>query len=194
MDAPRLILASTSPYRRQLLERLGLPFTVQAAGVDEAAHTDETPTALCQRLADEKAVAVARQHPQAWVIGSDQVAERDGLPLGKPGTHVCATAQLRAASGRRVSFHTAVCLLHHATQTAWRHVDVTHVRFRELAQDAIERYLRAEQPYDCAGSFKSEGLGIALFESIDSQDPTALIGLPLIGLARLLRAAGFEVP
>lgn len=191
---PQLILASTSPYRQQLLDRLGLAFAVEAPGVDETPLADEAPAALCERLADEKASAVARRHPQAWVIGSDQVAERDGHLLGKPGTHERAVAQLRAASGQRVRFHTALCLCQHASTATWRHVDVTQARFRKIDDASIERYLRAEEPYDCAGSFKSEGLGITLFESIDSHDPTALIGLPLIALARLLRKAGFALP
>jgi septum formation protein len=191
---PGLVLASTSVYRRQLLDRLGLAYAVEAPGVDEIQQEHESPAALSERLARDKAMAVARRHPQAWVIGSDQVAERDGLALGKPGDHERAVAQLRAASGRPVRFHTALCLCRAASDGAMSHRDVTEVRFRELDDATIERYLRAERPYDCAGSFKSEGLGIALFESIRSEDPTALIGLPMIALAKALREAGFELP
>jgi septum formation protein len=189
-----LILASTSIYRRQLLDRLRLPYAVEAPGVDEAHFPDETPTALAGRLARAKAEVVAQRHPQTWVIGSDQVAERDGQPLGKPGDHERAVAQLRAASGRTLRFHTAVCLRCVGSDAALTHIDLTEVRFRTLDDATIERYLRAEQPYDCAGSFKSEGLGIALFESIRNDDPTALVGLPMIALARMLREAGFALP
>ena len=191
---PQLLLASTSIYRRQLLDRLGLPYAVVAPAVDETQLHGELPPALAERLARAKADAVAALHPQAVVIGSDQVAERDGIALGKPGDHANAVAQLRAASGRSLLFHTAVCVRCIATGIALLHRDVTEVVFRKLDEDSIERYLRAEQPYDCAGSFKSEGLGIALFESIRNEDPSALIGLPMIALARMLRAAGFRVP
>lgn len=191
---PALILASTSVYRRQLLERLGLSCEVEAPGVDEARLPGETPSALADRLARAKAEAVARRHPRAWVIGSDQVAERDGEPLGKPGGHERASAQLRAASGKALRFHTAVCLRRMDPDAALFHHDVTEVRFRTLDDATIERYLDSERPYDCAGSFKSEGLGIALFESIRNEDPTALIGLPMIALARMLRVAGFALP
>ncbi len=194
MPTARLILASTSAYRRQLLARLGLTFDAVAPGVDESAQAGETPARLSERLAAAKAMAVARRHPQAWVIGSDQVAERDGSALGKPGSHQAAVEQLRAASGRRLDFHTAVCVCQHESGIRMAHFDLTCVRFRTLDAASIERYLHAEQPYDCAGSFKSEGLGIALFEAIESQDPTALIGLPLIALARMLRTAGFDLP
>jgi len=191
---PALVLASTSRYRRQLLDRLALPFTSVAPNVDESRIGHEPPAALAARLAQAKAQTVARQQPQAWVIGSDQVAEREGLALGKPGDHAGAVTQLRAASGRTLHFHTALCLHHAASATTLSHLDLTSVRFRTLDDATIERYLRHEQPYDCAGSFKSEGLGIALFEAIESNDPTALIGLPLIALARLLRTAGFTAP
>lgn len=194
MPAPTLILASTSAYRRQLLDRLLIPFDAQAPDVDESGRDGETPGELCVRLADDKAQAVAAQHRQAWVIGADQVAERDGLAIGKPGNHERAFAQLRAASAQEVRFHTAVCVRHEASGTAMTHCDLTIVRFRDLDDACIARYLCAERPYDCAGSFKSEGLGIGLFDAIHSQDPTALIGLPLIALARMLRQAGFAVP
>jgi len=190
----RLILASTSPYRRQLLGRFGLSFDVEAPRVDEAPAPGETPRALAVRLAFEKADDVARRNPSAWVIGSDQVAERDGLALGKPGDRATANAQLRASSGRTVAFHTAVCVRHVASDVTLSHIDRTDVLFRTLDDATIERYLQAEQPLDCAGSFKCEGLGIGLFEAIENEDPTALVGLPLIALARMLRQAGFEVP
>ena len=187
-----LILASTSPYRRQLLERLRLPFRCLAPGTDERALCGERPADLAGRLAAAKAAAIAQIHPQAWVIGSDQCAELDGHVLGKPGNRPAAIAQLQAMSGRTVDFHTAVCLRRGDQVLAT--ADLTRVRLRPLEPAAIERYLDAEQPYDCAGSFKCEGLGIALFEAIDSTDPTALIGLPLIALAGLLRATGHAVP
>ena len=189
---PVLILASTSLYRRQLLDRLGLPYTVETPDVDETPHSDESPAALSERLARAKATAISLRHPDAWVIGSDQVCERDGIAVGKSADHAIATTQLVAASGKAVRFHTAVCLQRGGIQHA--HRDLTEVVFRVLDAAQIERYLRAEQPYDCAGSFKCEGLGIVLFERIDNQDPTALIGLPLIALARMLRSAGYRLP
>jgi septum formation protein len=188
-----LILASTSAYRRELLGRLRLPFDTVRSEVDETALPDEIPAALAWRLAAAKAAAVAARHPAAWVIGSDQVAELDGTALGKPGRRGAAIAQLRAMSGRTVQFHTAVCLSRD-DGTARMAADTTAVRFRTLAVDEIERYVDAEQPFDCAGSFKSEGLGISLFEAIETIDPTALIGLPLIATAQLLREAGFALP
>jgi len=191
-DTPRLILASTSPYRRQLLDRLGLAYTVEKPEVDEAARAGESPAALSERLAYAKAAAVSARHPDAWVIGSDQVCDRDDVAIGKSGNHAAAVAQLMAASGKTLRFHTSVCL---SRDTAWSvHRDVTEVAFRALDASEIERYLRSEAAYDCAGSFKCEGLGIALFERIESEDPTALIGLPLIALARMLRNAGFPLP
>ena len=188
----RLILASTSHYRRELLQRLQLAFEIEAPQVDETPGPGEAPAALAERLARHKAREVAARHPDAVVIGSDQVAALDGSPMGKPGNHELATLQLRAMSGRSVVFHTGVAVRCDATgfEQCVR-VPVT-VRFRTLADAEIERYLRAEQPYDCAGSAKSEGLGIALLDAIESDDPTALIGLPLIATARLLRAAGID--
>lgn len=188
-----LILASTSRYRRELLERLRLPFHIARPDVDEAPLPGETPSALARRLAWAKAKAIAAQHPDAWIIGSDQVAALDAQPLGKPGNRENALAQLGAMSGREIAFHTAVCLLR-GDEPALEAVDVTRVRFRDLQAGEIERYIDAEQPLDCAGSFKSEGLGIALFEHIDSKDPTALVGLPLIALSGMLRDAGFTLP
>lgn len=191
---PRLTLASTSRYRRELLERLRLPFAVARPEVDETALPGETPLALAIRLAEAKAQAVARTLTgDSWALGSDQVADLDGRPLGKPGGRNAAIAQLRAMSGGMVRFHTALCLAH-ADGRALAAIDLTEVRFRALADAEIERYVDAEQPFDCAGSFKSEGLGIALFESIDNRDPTALIGLPLIATCTLLRQAGFLLP
>lgn len=191
---PSLILASTSAYRRSLLERLHLPFTVTRPEVDESSLPGELPEALARRLALTKAEAVlAGSGSGAWVIGSDQVAELDGLPLGKPGSHAAAVDQLRSMSGRDVRFLTALCLAGPDAQRL-QMLDITTVRFRMLADDEIERYVAREQPFDCAGSFKCEGLGIALFEAIDNRDPTALVGLPLIATSRLLRQAGFVVP
>lgn len=194
LPARALVLGSTSPYRRELLARLRLPFETVAPQVDETPRLGETPAALAQRLALAKAEAVARLRPQAIVIGSDQVADLDGTALGKPGTHERAIAQLRAMSGRVVHFHTAVAVVCAASGFAASDLATVEVRFRSLDDGEIERYLRAEQPYDCAGSAKSEGLGIALLEAIVSDDPTALVGLPLIRTARLLRAAGLRLP
>lgn len=191
--APRLILASTSIYRRELLGRLGLAFDTVRPEVDETPRPGEAPEALARRLSRAKAEAVAARHPGAWVIGSDQVAEFDGRPIGKPGDHPRAVEQLRAMSGREVRFQTGLCLAR-AGHAPFEELDCTAVRFRTLATEEIERYLAAERPYDCAGSFKSEGLGIALFDAIENRDPTALIGLPLIATARLLRRAGFALP
>jgi septum formation protein len=191
-EPPKLILASTSRYRRELLQRLGLAFVCEAPDVEESARPGEAPTDLAQRLARAKAEAVAARHPESIVIGSDQVAELDGAALGKPGHHASAVIQLRACRGRDVVFHTAVCVAHGRDRHAF--VDHTSVRLRDLADAEIERYLLAERPYDCAGSFKCEGLGISLFGAIRSEDPTALIGLPLIALSGALRACGYALP
>lgn len=188
-----LVLGSTSRYRRELLDRLGLPYSVDRPDVDETPLSDEPPAALAARLAETKALAVAGRHPEAWVIGSDQVADRDGLALGKPGDRDTALAQLLAASGRSVRFHTAFCLIGPEGRR-FSGQDLTEVRFRALDRDQVLRYLDAEQPYDCAGSFKCEGLGIVLFEAIHTRDPTALVGLPLIALSAALREAGFRLP
>jgi septum formation protein len=191
---PRLVLASTSRYRRELLQRLRLPFDVARPEVDETALAGESPRDLAIRLAEAKARAVAaRQRGDAWTLGSDQVAEAEGRALGKPGGRHAAIGQLQAMSGRAVRFHTALCLAH-ADGRRFAAIDVTEVHFRTLAEDEIARYVDAEQPFDCAGSFKSEGLGIALFERIDNRDPTALIGLPMIATCGLLRNAGFVLP
>jgi septum formation protein len=190
----RLVLASTSRYRRELLERLRLPFDVARPDVEETALPGESPRELSIRLAEAKARAIAaRQRGDAWVLGSDQVAEVEGRALGKPGGRYAAIGQLQAMSGRVVRFHTALCLAH-ADGRLHAGCDLTEVHFRTLADDEIVRYVDAEQPFDCAGSFKSEGLGIALFERIDNRDPTALIGLPMIATCGLLRKAGFVLP
>ena len=189
-----IILASTSPYRRMLLERLGLDFAVSAPKVDETPRPQEGPAALVQRLARAKAGAAAALHPRTLLIGADQAAALDGAIIGKPGDHVGASAQLRAVSGQTLTFHTGLCVLDGRTGGSREHVDVTRVHFRALSEPEIERYLRTEQPYNCAGSFKAEGLGISLFERIESQDPTALVGLPLIVLCRFLREFGISLP
>ena len=189
---PALILASTSRYRRELLERLRLPFSVQAPEVDEAALPGEMPAATASRLASAKAHSVARAHPNAVVIGSDQVADLEGVAIGKPGSHDRAVQQLRAMRGRTVVFHTAVAVvcLSRGFEAEAR-VPVT-VRLRDLTDAEIEHYLRTEQPYDCAGSAKSETLGIALLDAIESDDPTALVGLPLIRTCAMLRSVGLD--
>ena len=188
-----VILASTSRYRRELLTRLHLPFDVQAPEVDETPRAGEAPRVLAERLALEKAMSVARRFPEAVVIGSDQVADLAGEPLGKPGDHARATAQLQRMRGQTLIFQTAVAVVCLATGFEQRDLAPVRVMFRELSDSAIETYLRVEQPYDCAGSAKSEGLGIALLEAIDSDDPTALVGLPLIRTANMLRAAGVDL-
>ena len=192
MSRPLLILASTSKYRRELLARLRLQFDVAAPEVDEAALAGETTAAMAARLALAKAHAVAARHRGAVVIGSDQVCDLDGQALGKPGNHANATRQLRQLSGRAAVFHTAVSVVQANTGFAQSAMASVRVRFRELSDQDIDRYLHLDQPYDCAGSAKCETLGIALLESIESDDPTALIGLPLIHTARLLRLAGID--
>lgn len=188
-----LILGSTSRYRREMLSRLRVPFDVVAPEVDETPLPDETPRALALRLALAKARAVAARFPQAVVIGSDQVADLDGSPLGKPGNHARATEQLQRMRGKTVVFQTALAVV--CSETGFEQVDLAAVQvtFRDLDDAEIDHYLRAEEPYDCAGSAKSEGLGIALLDRIDNDDPTALVGLPLIRTARLLREAGVRL-
>lgn len=188
-----LILGSTSRYRHELLSRLRLPFETVGPEVDETPLPGELPADLARRLALAKARAVARRHPAAVVIGSDQVADLHGEPLGKPGTHDRAVAQLRRMRGQTVVFQTALAVV--CQETGFEQVDLAPVRvvFRDLDDAEIEAYLQAEQPYDCAGSAKSEGLGIALLDAIDSDDPTALVGLPLIRTCRMIRAAGIAV-
>jgi len=192
-DGRRLILASTSPFRRALLARLELPFAVQAPEVDETHHPGEEARALVARLAELKARAVAHHEPAALIIGSDQVAVLDGEIIGKPGNHERATQQLRRASGQAVIFYTGLCLLDSASGQHQIAVEPFRVVFRTLTSEMIEGYLLREQPFNCAGSFKSEGLGIALFERLEGDDPTSLIGLPLIRLIRMLEAAGVAV-
>jgi septum formation protein len=192
--SPRpLVLGSTSPYRRELLSRLRLAFEVVAPEVDESARPGEAPAAIARRLALAKARAVAERYPQAVVIGSDQVADLDGAALGKPGNHDTAVAQLRRMRGSTVVFHTALAVVCQASGFEELDLAPVRVRFRSYDDAEIEAYLRAEQPYDCAGSARSEGLGIALLESIDSDDPSALVGLPLIRTCRMLRAAGVRL-
>ena len=188
-----VILGSTSVYRRELLDRLRIAFTVERPEVDETPRPEESPADLARRLALAKALAVAQRFPQAVVIGSDQVADLHGVPLGKPGNHDRAVAQLQRMRGQTVVFQTAVSVVCLATGFSETAIAPVRVVFRDLSDLEIENYLQAEQPYDCAGSAKSEGLGIALLESIDNDDPTALIGLPLIRTSRMLRAAGIDL-
>ena len=191
---PQLILASASPYRAELLHRLGLPFEVVTAGIDESPFEGESPHDLVMRLAEAKALAVAETHRDAVIIGSDQVALHQGRILGKPGNETAAVKQLSEFSGSLVQFLTSVTVLQPGGQVAGNSVVETRVEFRELSEEEIRRYIAADRPLDCAGSFKAEALGPALFRSMFSQDPTAIIGLPLIETCRLLRIAGFQVP
>lgn len=188
-----LVLASTSIYRKELLSRLGLPFSIAAPDVDETPLLNEKPQHLVRRLAEAKARAVAKQYPDALIIGSDQVAVVEGQILGKPITHERAVEQLRKASGRRLEFLTGLCLLNTRTGSTQMDVVPFGVVFRLLNNEQIENYLRREQPYHCAGAFKSEALGIALCERLEGDDPTALIGLPLIRLTRMLEQEGMAI-
>ncbi len=189
-----LILASTSPYRRELLQRLELPFSAVDPGTDETPREGETAEQTALRLAEAKARAVAAAHPDSLIIGSDQVAIAAGRVYGKPGSHPKAIAQLRELSGKTVNFFTAVCLLDTASGEARVRGVPTLVTFRPLGDQEIERYVAQEKPFNCAGAAKSEGLGISLLSSLDGNDPTALVGLPLIALCELLRAAGIQIP
>lgn len=189
----QLVLASTSPYRKELLQRLGLEFITAAPNVDEARRPAETPEQLVRRLAEEKARIVANKFPDALIIGSDQVAVIDAEILTKPGTHENAVRQLQRCSGQSVTFLTGLCLCNARSGKAHTEVVPFRVHFRPLNTTQIENYLRREQPYNCAGSFKSEGLGIALFERLEGDDPAALIGLPLIRLTRMLEREGIQV-
>ena len=191
-SAPTLILASSSPYRQQLLQRLGMPFVAIAPNLDESPLPGETPKNLTLRLAQAKAQAIASLHPKAWVIGSDQSADLNGHPIGKPGTHAAALAQLKQMQGQVVVFHTSICLMGQGFGET-THVPTT-VQFRNLPEQVLDQYLHLEQPYDCAGSAKSEGMGIILLEKIESDDPTTLIGLPLIALTSLFHQAGIPLP
>jgi MAF protein len=189
-----LVLGSTSPYRRQLLEKLALTFVTAAPDCDERARTGEAPAALVERLSEAKARSVAKQYPNGLIIGSDQVAVLDDSIVGKPHDRAAAMAQLRAASGRTVRFLTGLCLYNAATDRAQRGVEPFSVAFRELEDDEIERYLDREAPYDCAGSFRSEGYGITLARALEGRDPNTLIGLPLIALSAMLRKEGVRLP
>jgi septum formation protein len=192
-DGRHLVLASTSPFRRELLARLGLPFTMRAPEGDETRLPGENASDLAMRLAEQKARSLAGGDRTALIIGADQTAVVDGAIIGKPGNHERAVAQLRRASGQTMTFYTGLCLLDSASGQPRVAVETFRVMFRTLTTDQIERYLQREQPYACAGSFKSEGLGIALFERLDGDDPTSLIGLPLIRLTQMLEAAGVTV-
>jgi septum formation protein len=191
-QSKKLILASTSRYRKELLGRLGLAFETISPEVDEAPLPKETPELMAIRLAQAKALAVSLSNPSAYVIGSDQVVDLNGVAMGKPGDHANAMAQLQKLRGQTVKFHTAICLAHAGSAKTMN--VITEVKFRELDDDVLESYLLAETPYDCAGSAKSEGLGICLLEYVRSDDSTALIGLPLITVCTLLRDAGFSIP
>ncbi len=191
-QSKKLILASTSKYRKELLNRLGLAFETISPEVDEAPLANETPELMAIRLAQAKALAVSLSNPSACVIGSDQVVDLNGVAMGKPGNHKNAMAQLQQLRGQTVKFHTAVCVAHAGSAKTVN--VITEVKFRQLPDDVLEAYLLAETPYDCAGSAKSEGLGICLLEHVRSDDPTALIGLPLITVCSLLREAGFSIP
>ncbi len=190
----KLILGSTSPFRRELLHKLGLSFDVDTPDIDESMQPGEQPEEFVQRLAVEKAKAVAVRHADALVIGSDQIACLGSDILGKPGTRDKATAQLTMASGKKVTFYTGLCLFNSSNRNLQVVCEPFHVYFRDLSREQIERYLDAEEPYNCAGSFKSEGLGISLFERLEGDDPNALIGLPLIRLITMLQQEGIAVP
>jgi len=189
----KLILASSSPYRRALLDKLGLPYECISPDINESARDGESPETLARRLALEKAQAIAQHHGDALIIGSDQVAVLDGALIGKPLNHDRARDQLLRASGRCVRFVTGLCLLDSDSQQSQVEAIDFRVHFRRLSADQVERYLKREQPYQCAGSFKAEGLGIALFERLEGDDPNSLIGLPLIRLIRMLENAGVQV-
>ena len=188
----KLVLASTSPFRKELLQRLDVPFDTASPDIDESAKTNETPTQLVARLSEEKAKAVAAQFPNSLVIASDQVATLDNVIIGKPGGHENAVKQLTNASGRKVVFYTGLCLLNTKTGNIQIEVIQFNVTFRKLTEKQIDSYLKKEQPYNCAGSFKSEGLGIALFEKMEGDDPSSLIGLPLISLIGMLGNEGYN--
>lgn len=191
---PHIVLASSSKYRQELLSRLHFNFSVQAANINEDPLPNESSQETCQRLAKQKALHVANTHPAAIVIGCDQVVDINGAAVSKPGSHELAKKQLQSLSGKKVTFHSAVCLVHQASQQCIEFNVPTLVTFRALSDNEIERYLHIEKPYDCAGSAKSEGLGISLLERLESTDPTALIGLPLIELSKALRTLGIVLP
>lgn len=191
---PSLLLASSSPARRMLLQRLGLPFDCQSPDIDESPLPGEDVAALVRRLSEAKARALAASHPGHLIIGSDQALSLDGDILGKPGNHERAAQQLGRLAGREVTFHTGLCLLNAATGRCQLTVEPFTVRFRPLSAAAIERYLQQDQPYGCAGSFKAEGLGIALFQAFEGRDPNSLVGLPLMALVDFLLAEGLALP
>lgn len=191
---PTLVLGSTSPFRRELLEKLGVAFDTASPAIDESHLDGESPEQLVQRLAESKAKAVADAHPDALIIGSDQVACIDQQILGKPGNRENAIKQLSMAAGRKVTFYTGLCLFNAQTQQSQVLCELFHVHFRDLSEAQISRYVDAEQPFNCAGSFKSEGLGISLFSKLEGDDPNALIGLPLIRLIAMLEREGIAVP
>jgi septum formation protein len=193
-ELPPLILASSSVYRKELLSRLQIPFTCESPNINEDQLPEETTDELVERLAHQKAQAIASLHPEAWVIGSDQVADFRGVAIGKPGSHEKALSQLKMMQGKTVEFKTGMCLMQFKTQRSIYMCIPTKVSFHELDDATLEDYLKTEQPYDCAGSAKSEGLGIMLLSKIKSDDPTALIGLPLIALSGLLRSVGYTIP
>jgi len=193
-EQPDLILASSSKYRKELLSRLAIPFRTISPSINETPLQGETTDELIERLSNQKAAVIAAQFPNAWVIGSDQVADLDGVAIGKPGTHEKAFAQLKMMQGKTVTFKTGLCLMQHASHRSIYICIPTRVRFHELDDAILENYLHIEKPYDCAGSAKSEGMGIILLSKIKSNDPTALIGLPLIALTGLLRTVGFMIP
>lgn len=193
MASDLIVLASSSSYRRDLLQRLKIPFQIFAPDIDESPRAGETPRDTALRLSREKALAARDRFPDALIIGSDQVAVLDGIQLGKPGNRENALRQLQSASGREVVFHTALSLVNARTGRVQSEVIPVTVRFRKLSDALIDRYLDKEQPYDCAGSARSEAMGIALCECIESRDPTALIGLPLITLVSMLQNEGFSV-
>ncbi|WP_133510091.1 Maf family protein [Candidatus Thiosymbion oneisti] len=192
MPYPPLILASSSPFRRALLERLGIPFTTAVPDVDETRRPDESPQELVVRLAEAKANAIAEDYPNALIIGSDQVAYLDGTVIGKPGNRAQAIAQLTRASARQVAFYTGLCLLNTATGRTQLCCEPFRVHFRQLSRARIEAYIDRERPFNCAGSFRSEGLGIVLFERLEGEDPNALMGLPLIRLIAMLESEGID--
>jgi septum formation protein len=193
-EQPDLILASSSKYRKELLSRLGIPFSTSSPSIDETPLQGETTDQLIERLSNQKAAVVAAQFPSAWVIGSDQVADLKGVAIGKPGNHEKALAQLKMMQGKTVTFKTGLCLMQQVSKRSIYMCVPTMVRFHELDDATLENYLHIEKPYDCAGSAKSEGMGIILLSEINSNDPTALIGLPLIALTGLLRTVGFMIP
>jgi septum formation protein len=192
MQTNNIVLASSSPYRRQLLQKLGLEFSWAAPAIDESPNPGESPTKLVLRLAEQKAKVLSKDYPSHVIIGSDQVATLDNQIIGKPHTHEAATSQLEAFNNREITFLTSICIYNSRTGRAQMGIDSYKVKFRKLTRIQIETYLLKEKPYDCAGSFKSEGLGICLFEKLEGKDPNTLIGLPLIELTKMLIEEGID--